>query len=206
MIGAPVGLGRDEYACVQILARPVTGRRVARARRSARRVHTGSSTRVVGRLLDLLTPGVKTGRARNATKSGALDTDPQTALEYAAHNRAIVAKQRRLVLQRCTNCRWFNNPPRIICPQCQGEDFEWSEVSGKATIFTFTVTYQTTVPGFSDELPYVIVHAGIDEQPACIITANLVGPYEADKLDINLPVVVDWEDRGDMTLPMWRLA
>ncbi|MCP2243297.1 helicase HerA domain-containing protein [Lentzea aerocolonigenes] len=94
LIGAPVGLGRDEYACVQILARPVTGRRVARARRSARRVHTGSSTRVAGRLLDLITPGATAGRARNTTKSGVLHTDPQTALEYAAHNRAIVAKQR----------------------------------------------------------------------------------------------------------------
>ncbi|MDX3663670.1 type IV secretion system DNA-binding domain-containing protein [Streptomyces sp. ID05-26A] len=94
LIGAPVGLGRDEYACVQILARPVTGRRVARARRSARRVHTGRSTRVAGRLLDLITPSAATGRARNTTKSGAPHTDPQTALEYAAHNRAIVAKQR----------------------------------------------------------------------------------------------------------------
>jgi uncharacterized protein DUF87 len=94
LIGAPVGLGRDEYACVQILARPVTGRRVARARRSARRVHTGGSTRLVGRLLDLVTPGVKTGPARHTTKSGALHSDPQTSLEYAAQNRAIVAKQR----------------------------------------------------------------------------------------------------------------
>lgn len=98
LIGAPVGLGRDEYACVQILARPVTGRRVARARRSARRVHTGASTRLVDRLLDLVTPGVKTGHRTgyvgHATKSGALHSDPQTALEYAAQNRAIVTKQR----------------------------------------------------------------------------------------------------------------
>ncbi|MFD8497292.1 helicase HerA domain-containing protein [Amycolatopsis sp. NPDC059657] len=94
LIGAPAGLGRDEYACVQILARPVTGRRVAKARRSARRVHTGGSTRIVGRLLDLVTPGVKTKSARNTTKSGALHTDPQTSLEYSAQNRAIVAKQR----------------------------------------------------------------------------------------------------------------
>jgi hypothetical protein len=94
LVGAPVGLGRDEYACVQILARPVTGRRVARARRSARRVHTGGSTRVIGRLLDLITPGATTKRARTATTSAALHTDPRTALEYAAHNRAIVAKQR----------------------------------------------------------------------------------------------------------------
>jgi hypothetical protein len=98
LIGAPVGLGRDEYACVQILARPVTGRRVQRARRAARRVHTGGSTRLVGRLLDLITPGMKTrhrtGDARRPTTSGALHSDPQTSLEYAAQNRAIVTKQR----------------------------------------------------------------------------------------------------------------
>ena len=94
LIGAPVGLGREEYACVQILGRPVTGRRVAQARRSARRVHTGGSTHLIGRLLDLVTPGVTTSRTRNTTKSGQLHSDPQTSLEYSAQNRAIVTKQR----------------------------------------------------------------------------------------------------------------
>ncbi|MFT7837752.1 type IV secretion system DNA-binding domain-containing protein [Saccharothrix sp. BKS2] len=97
LLGAPVGLARDEHACVQILARPVTGRRVQKARRAARRVHTGGSTRLVGRLLDAITPGIG-GRSRRSAaarpKTGVLHSDPQTSLEYAAHNRAIVAKQR----------------------------------------------------------------------------------------------------------------
>jgi ABC-type oligopeptide transport system ATPase subunit len=94
LLGAPVGLGRDEYGCVQILARPVTGRRVTRARRSARRVHTGASHRLVGRALDVMTPGLKTGKPRRTTSSGPLHSDPQTSLEYSAQNRAIVTKQR----------------------------------------------------------------------------------------------------------------
>lgn len=94
LIGAPVGLGRDEYACVQVLARPVAGRRVAQARRSARRVHNGGSTRLVGRLLDLITPGAMPSRTRQRTTSGQLHSDPQTSLEYSAQNRAIVSKQR----------------------------------------------------------------------------------------------------------------
>ncbi|MCE7009918.1 type IV secretion system DNA-binding domain-containing protein [Kibdelosporangium philippinense] len=91
LIGAPVGLGRNDYACLQILARPVTGRRVARARRAARRVHTGGSAHVVGRLLDLITPGVKTSSRPPDHKPR---SDPQTSLEYGAQNRAIVTKQR----------------------------------------------------------------------------------------------------------------
>ncbi|EWC64495.1 hypothetical protein UO65_0102 [Actinokineospora spheciospongiae] len=96
LLGAPVGLGREEYACVQVLARPVTGRRVQKARRAARHVHTGGSTRLVGRLLDMVTPGPSRSRrsavARTAT--GALHSDPRTSLEYSAQNRAIVGKQR----------------------------------------------------------------------------------------------------------------
>lgn len=96
LIGAPIGLARDEYACVQVLARPVTGRRVQRARRAARRVHTGGSARLVGRLLDAVTPGAtSSGRSAAArTTTGASHHDPQTSLEYAAQNRAIVGKQR----------------------------------------------------------------------------------------------------------------
>ncbi|WP_231648466.1 type IV secretory system conjugative DNA transfer family protein [Saccharothrix sp. NRRL B-16348] len=94
LIGAPVGLGRDEHACVQILARPVTGHRVQRARRAARRVHTGRSPRLVGQLLDVVTPGARTGGSRRAAAQGSVHSDPQTSLEYAAQNRAIVTKQR----------------------------------------------------------------------------------------------------------------
>ncbi|MEV0699512.1 DUF87 domain-containing protein, partial [Saccharopolyspora sp. NPDC050389] len=90
LIGAPVGLNRDEHACVQILARPVTGRRLAQTRRTARNI-TGGSTRLPGRLLDLITPG--TTRHRDVGREAAR-RDPQTSLEHSAANRAIVAKQR----------------------------------------------------------------------------------------------------------------
>nr|WP_229686867.1 type IV secretion system DNA-binding domain-containing protein [Longimycelium tulufanense] len=90
--GAPTGLGVHEAACVQVLARPVTGRRAKQARRAARHLHAGRSTRPVGRLLDLVTPGA-TPKAPSA-RSGQPKPDPQTLLEFQAQNRAIVAKQR----------------------------------------------------------------------------------------------------------------
>ncbi|WP_414944852.1 type IV secretory system conjugative DNA transfer family protein [Amycolatopsis sp. cmx-11-32] len=94
LLGAPVGLGRDEHACVQVLARPVAGRRVAQARRAARRVHTGASTHWAGRILDLITPGGNAGRSGRTTDSGRISQDPQLSLEYSAQNKAIVAKGR----------------------------------------------------------------------------------------------------------------
>lgn len=94
LLGAPVGLGRDEHACVQILARPVTGRRVAQARRAARRVHQGSSGRLGGRILDAITPGANATRGGQTSDSRRISQDPQLSLEYSAQNKAIVGKQR----------------------------------------------------------------------------------------------------------------
>ncbi|SFO04507.1 type IV secretory system conjugative DNA transfer family protein [Amycolatopsis rubida] len=94
LLGAPVGLGRDERACVQILARPVTGRRVARARRAARRVHQGSPRHLGGRILDAITPSANATRPGRTSDSRRISEDPQLSLEYSAQNKAIVGKQR----------------------------------------------------------------------------------------------------------------
>ena len=91
LLGAPVGLGPHERACVQVLARPVAGHRVTKARRAARRVHAGGSVNLVGRLLDAVTPGKK---AKPSTNSRTPQLDQQTSLEYAAQDRAVVEKLR----------------------------------------------------------------------------------------------------------------
>ena len=58
LLGSVGDLRDGERAAVQVLARPATGRAVARCRRAAREVRAGrASTSPVNRLLDLVTPG-----------------------------------------------------------------------------------------------------------------------------------------------------
>ena len=57
LAGAAAGLGDGEHAIVQVLARPVTGSRLRRARRAARRQRGGQPARLTARLLDAATPG-----------------------------------------------------------------------------------------------------------------------------------------------------
>ncbi|ONH25224.1 TraM recognition domain-containing protein [Pseudofrankia asymbiotica] len=93
LLAAPGGLARTQRAAVQILARPVTGHRVAKARRSARRVRAGGSATLLGDLLDLLTPHM--GRTRRTRRTPApAKVDHQTSLALSAEDRAIVAKGR----------------------------------------------------------------------------------------------------------------
>jgi hypothetical protein len=90
LLGAPIGLGASEQAVVQVLARPVTGRRITKARRAARQARAGQPVRPISRVLDLLTPGYRAPRSRRTAPM----LDRQTALEASAEDKVIVTKQR----------------------------------------------------------------------------------------------------------------
>lgn len=89
LLAAPASLGPGEQSVVQIIARPVTGARVLRARRAARRLSDGGSNRLAGRLLDVVTPhtGARPAAARPPR-------DHQASLEVSARDRAIISKTR----------------------------------------------------------------------------------------------------------------
>ncbi len=117
------------------------------------------------------------------------------------------AREGKLVLQRCSGCQLLSSQPRVICPRCHSEAFEWSEVSGRGKIHSYTIVWQTTAAGFQDEVPFVVVHVQIEEEPLCYISANLlVDESEYDSLTVDLPVVVEFEDRGEATVPQFRLT
>jgi uncharacterized OB-fold protein len=118
------------------------------------------------------------------------------------------ARERRLVLPRCTQCGLVSARQRLICPHCQGESSEWVEVSGRGKLHSYAIVYPSTISGFREETPYIVCHAYIEEEPTCYITTNLVGvdPADFDRLNIELPVVMSYEDRGEVVVPQWRLA
>ena len=72
LAGAAAGLGDGEHAIVQVLARPVTGARLRRARRAARAQRAGQPARLPVRLLDLASPGghASSGTRRTASRTG----------------------------------------------------------------------------------------------------------------------------------------
>jgi uncharacterized OB-fold protein len=92
-----------------------------------------------------------------------------------------------------------------VCPNCRGESFSWTEVSGRGTIYTYTVARQTWVAGFEDEVPYVVVAVSVAEQPSLLLTTNLIGDFDIDRLDIGLPVRADFAMQGQTTILQFRL-
>ena len=106
----------------------------------------------------------------------------------------------KLRFLQCSECSYLIHPPAPICPQCNSRKAEPAEVSGRATVHSFTVNHQSW-DGTTD--PYVIALVTIDEQPDVRLTTNLVG-IDPDDVVIGMPVAVEFEDYAPVFVPVFR--
>ena len=113
-------------------------------------------------------------------------------------------KQHRLVVQRCRECGYFNHPPRSACDACQSQQLQFEPVSGRGTIYSFTVMHQPNVAGFEDQIPYINILVELEEQPLLFMVSNLPAS-DLDKIKIGGQVEVYFEEVDpDTTLPQFR--
>lgn len=114
------------------------------------------------------------------------------------------AKQHRLVVQRCAECGYYNHPPRPACDNCSSQRLEFVPVSGRGTIYTYTVMHQKNVAGFEDEIPYINIVVELDEQPALLMVSNL--PHaDLDRVRIGGRAEVWFEERGpELVVPQFK--
>jgi len=110
------------------------------------------------------------------------------------------------VIQGCQEWDYFNHPPRPACDACQSQQLQLEPVSGRGTIYSFTVMRQPNIAGFEDQIPYVNILVELEEQPLLLMVSNLPGS-ERDKVRIGGRVEAYFEDvDADVTLPQFRLV
>jgi hypothetical protein len=79
-------------------------------------------------------------------------------------------------------------------------------VSGRGTLFTFSVVHQALHPALAAVVPYVVAVVELDGTGGTRFTSNLVDGT-IDDLHAGRRVEVVWEDMGpELTLPRFRLA
>ena len=101
------------------------------------------------------------------------------------------AAQQKLMIQRCQDCHAWVWTPRPSCNECGSEKIEWTQMSGKGEVYSFTVIRQVVgraaSKSFEPDIPYVIAWVDLDEGPRLI--TNVIGcPVEAVKLGMKVPV------------------
>ena len=108
-----------------------------------------------------------------------------------------------LVLQRCRRCDTVQHRPRALCASCLSDDIEHFVSVGRGSIYTYTVTHQNQASGFREAVPYVLAYVELDAGVRML--TNIVD-CPPEKLEIGLPVEVDWSDGEGFTVPRFRPA
>lgn len=112
------------------------------------------------------------------------------------------ARRGELVVQRCGACEARTFPPRARCPRCGADALAWAPVSGRGTVYSFTVARRAPHPVFAGQLPLVVAIVELAEGPRLV--TNIVGCDPAD-VTVGMAVEVAFEpiDDSDMALPVF---
>lgn len=113
-------------------------------------------------------------------------------------------KRHEMRLQKCRDCGYVRYYPSPVCHKCSSFNFDWSQVSGKATVYTFSVVYRPPSAAFANDIPYVYGIVELDEGP--MMPTNIVG-IEPEKVRVGMKVEVTYDDvTPEITLPKFRPA
>ena len=110
-------------------------------------------------------------------------------------------KQKRLVFQRCTECKEFLHPPRPMCHKCHSYDLEWVESTGRGKIYSWVVFTREVNPLY--RAPFEVVVVEMEEKGVRFISNMAEGNPE--DLYMGMPVEVVFVDINDeWPLPMFK--
>lgn len=113
-----------------------------------------------------------------------------------------------LTVAKCSRCGQFTHPPDVVCLHCGSTDpqFVFTPVSGAGIVRSWTVMHQSFLPGFDEDIPFVLVDVEIVEQEDLRLIGRLLDGPRA-QLRIGSAVQVDFEDlRPGISVPAFSLV
>ena len=120
----------------------------------------------------------------------------------------FVAGRHVLALQRCESCGRIAHPPVVVCPACLSTDpaFSFVAVTGRGRLATWTIMRDAFLPGFRDDVPWVIGEAELDGTDGVRLVARMAeGPDVPFAIDA--AVEVGFEDVAPgVALPVLRMV
>lgn len=87
-------------------------------------------------------------------------------------------KEGRFTTTKCKECGKVSFPPRILCPECLSETFEWTDLPTEGSVEFFTELEAGVPVGFQKPL----VHAYIRFSNDFHLVASIVGLKSADEV------------------------
>lgn len=108
--------------------------------------------------------------------------------------------RKRLVIQRCRDCRRWQHYPRALCTGCGGTDLGFEEASGRGVVDTYTEVMREIRPGLAP--PYLVARVRLAEGP--VLLTHLIDTQGTTDL-IGRDVTLAWSPLPDgRNLPVFR--
>ena len=104
------------------------------------------------------------------------------------------AAEGRIELPRCDACELVIWYPREVCPDCQSTDMTWITLSGRGTVYSYTVARSGASRSWKEHLPFVVAYVRLDEGPTML--TNVV-ECEPDSVSIDMAVTAVFDDTGE---------
>jgi uncharacterized protein len=102
-------------------------------------------------------------------------------------------QQQKLMAGKCLKCGKIHLPPRPMCDNCFGQQFEWVQISGKGKLITYTVI-NVAPAQFQNMTPYSV---GIVELEGGLKIPGLIQATQ-EQLKIGMELTLDF---GSCTNP-----
>lgn len=116
------------------------------------------------------------------------------------------ARERRLTAARCASCSRFRMPPTPFCPYCLSQELDWPTLSGRGTIYSFTIVARAIFPEMEECIPYMPAVVELPDAEGIRLITNIVD-VPVDRIAIDAEVEVVWDERQDgVVVPRFTLA
>jgi len=104
----------------------------------------------------------------------------------------------KLAASKCKKCGTFLLPPQPRCFVCQNDKFDWVELPGTGTVYTYTVVRHPLRPGLDQVVPYAAGMIELDgtQGAGARIQANIIN-CDVEKVRIGDRVKVVFEKISD---------
>ena len=97
--------------------------------------------------------------------------------------------QGKLVGGKCKNCGKVHFPPRPLCDDCLSKEFEWTEISPKGKLLTYTVIHVAPAQ-FQSIAPYAV---GIVQLEKGVKIPGMIKNVAPEQLKIGMELTINFE-------------
>jgi uncharacterized OB-fold protein len=117
------------------------------------------------------------------------------------------ALEEKLVAPKCAACGTFKwTPDNRFCEKCLSQEFEWVDLPGTGTLYSFIVVRHPLRPDMADHIPFMPAVIEPDGAPGIRMTSNIVD-LEPEDIHCGMALKVIWNKVSDtLTLPYWTKA